>query len=217
VLLLAGTSGAYAQGTKLYLNPQLNLGIISGYDHTKGGGLDFGNLNRAIGIELRAGYKINPKVSVFTGFGYASYHYRMVVKPVVEGPDTIRQQRQEFYEVPLGLRYATFHGYRSFKTRFYGTVGVKACFQADARHDYRTIDGKSADGNIVRPEDFNKLWVRMFLEGGLDIPMDYDSAILIGLSVSHGLSRNANTDGALTKDNYGVLVIGGNIGVKFGF
>jgi hypothetical protein len=210
-------SAAKAQGTKLYLNPELFLGITVGHDYDKGLKLDFGNLNRSIGLALKGGYKINQRLSVFTGVGYQSYKYRMIGRAAVTGPDTVRQQSQEFWEIPLGVRVATFYGYRSFKTRFYGAAGLKGCLQSDARHDYVTSDKAHGDINIVRPEDYNKFWVRWFLEGGLDIPMDFDSAILLGLSVSSGLTRNMNTDGALTKDNYGVLVIGATAGVRFGF
>jgi hypothetical protein len=218
-LLVAGISihAAQAQGTKIYLNPELFLGITAGHNYSNGLKLDFGNLNRSVGIGLKGGYKINQKLAVFTGFEYQSYKYRMVGRAAVSGPDTIRQQSQEFWQIPIGVRMATFYGYRSFKTRYYAAAGLKACIQSDARHDYVTSDHVASDINIVRPEDYNKLWFRWFLEGGLDIPMDFDSAILLGISVSSGLSRNMNTEGALTKDNYGVLVVGATAGVRFGF
>lgn len=205
-------TAAHAQGGgKLYLNPELSLGITSGYNK----GLDFGNLNRHVGLELRGGYWLSEHASLFTGFGYGSYHYRLVAQPVYNGSDTIRSQSQEFWEVPLGVRFSTFYGNRSIHTRYYASVGLRACFLNDARHDFKTSDGAAA-ANVVRPEDFNKFWMRVFVEGGIDIPMDYGSGILISLNASNGLSRNANTEGALQKSNYGVLVIGGSIGLRIG-
>lgn len=203
---------ADAQGSKIYLNPDFTLGLTSGYNN----GLDPGSPNTAVRLELRGGYKLNAGLSLFTGFGYSSYHYRLVAAAMVSGPDTIRDEQQIYYEVPMGVRVATFYGRRSFRTRYYAAAGLRACFLTDSRHDYKTVDGVAAESNVVRPEDFNKFWIRMFAEGGLDIPMDYDSAILIGLSVSNGLTRNMNTDGALSRENYGVLVVGASIGLRFG-
>jgi hypothetical protein len=213
-LLLLSTAANAQGGGRFYINPDLFLGITSGYDHSKG--LDFSNMNRAVRLEARGGYWVNPNISLFTGIGYSSYRYRQVAEAVISGPDTIRSQNQEYWEVPLGVRFSTYYGDRSVRTRYYGSAGIRACFLNDARHDYRTPTGSAADANVVRPEDFNKFWLRFFVEGGIDIPMDYGSGILIGLSVSNGLTRNANTEGALMKDNYGVLAIGGNIGVRIG-
>jgi hypothetical protein len=203
-------------GGKFYLNPEVALGITAGYDHAKSPRLDLSNPDRAVRLELRGGYWLSQTASLFTGFGYSSYHYQMVAEPIFSGPDTIRSQRQEYWEIPLGIRFSTFYGDHSVRTRYYAAAGLRACFLNDARHDFKATEGGSANTNVVRPEDFNKFWMRFFLEGGLDIPMDYGSAIIIGLNVSHGLTRNANTDGALSKDNYGVLVLGGNIGVRIG-
>lgn len=211
---LSHTAALAQAGGKTYLSPELFLGITSGQDYNKG--LDFSNLNRSVRLELRGGYWLSKQVSLFTGFGYASYRYRMVAQPIVTGPDTIRSQKQECWEVPLGVRFSTYYGDKSVRTRYYAALGIRGCFLSDARHDARTPNGEYADVNIVRPQDFNHFWVRMFAEGGLDIPMDYGSAILIGVSVSNGLSRNANTEGALSKNNYGVLVVGGSIGLRIG-
>jgi hypothetical protein len=199
-------------GGKFYLQPELAAGITAGSNH----GIDFGNLNRHVRIELRGGYWLNEHASLFTGFAYASYHYRIVGRALSNGPDTIRTQSQEYWEIPLGIRLSTFYGDRSVRTRYYAAAGLRACFLNDARHDYKTSDGSAAESNIVRPEDLNSFWLRGFVEGGLDIPMDYGSAILIGINASTGLSRNANMNGALQKDNYGVLVIGGSIGLRIG-
>ncbi len=196
---------------KIYLNPEIGLGIVPGYDN----GLDFGNTGRALHLELRGGYKLDERISLFTGFGFWAYRYQLTGRAALSGPDTIRSEFQDCFEVPLGVRFCTYHGHRSFRTRFYGAAGLRLCFQDDIRHDYRTTDGSGAGQNVVRPEDFNPLWVRLFAEGGLDIPMDYGSAILIGLNISDGLSRNMNSEGALARDNYGVLLIGGSIGIRF--
>ncbi len=212
LLIILSAPAAHAQLLdKIYLNPEIALGVASGYDN----GLDFGNANRALRIELRGGYKLDERLSLFTGFGFCAYRYRIVGRAAVSGPDTIRNEFQDCLEVPLGVRFSTYHGYRSFRTRFYGAAGLRLCFLNDVRHDYHTTDGADAGQNVVRPEDFNPFWVRLFAEGGLDIPMDYGSAILIGLNISDGLSRNMSSEGALSRDNYGVLVIGGSVGLRF--
>jgi hypothetical protein len=169
-----------------------------------------------VGLEVRGGYWVSNNMSLFTGFGYSSYHYRLVGRAADFGPDTIRTQSQEYWEVPLGVRWSTYYGARSVHTRFYAAIGIKACFLNDARYDYKTSDAMASDVNVVRLQDFNHFWVRGFIEGGLDIPMDYGSAILIGLNASSGISRNTNLDGALSKDNPGVFAVGGSIGLRIG-
>ncbi len=215
IILVFSMGIAKAQLSRIYLNPEIALGITSGYDHNKGLGLDAGNPNRALRLELRGGYKIDERLSVFTGFGFCAYRYRMVASAIVSGPDTIRTVYQDCFEIPIGVRLASYYGKRSFRTRYYGAAGLRLCLLNDARHDYRTYDYAATGENVVRPGEYNSFWVRIFAEGGLDIPMDYGSAILVGLNVSSGLTRNMSTDGALTKDNFGVPVIGGSIGLRF--
>lgn len=202
------------EGGKLYLSPQIGMGITASYDYAKATHLDLGNANRNVRLELRGGYWINENLSAFAGFGYASYRYRIAARPQADGSDTAFAQSQEYWEVPLGIRISTYHG-RSVKTRYYAAAGIRACFLSDARHDYKTTDGYSGE-NVVRRGDINPFWVRLFAEAGLDIPMDYGSAILVGVNLSSGLSRNTSLDGALGKDNFGVPVLGGSIGLRIG-
>ena len=213
--LLSSQTMLAQAGGKFFLNPSLRLGIASGYDYAKAFRMDLGHPNRNVGLELRGGYWLNENLSAFTGFGYSSYHYRMAGAPVADGVDTIYTQSQEYWEVPVGLRISTYYG-RSVRTRYYAAAGLRACFLSDARHNYTTSDRSASGENVVRTRDFNKFWVRLFAEAGLDIPMDYGSAILIGVNLSSGVSRNTNLDGALGKDSFGVPVLGGCIGLRIG-
>lgn len=216
VYLFQPAAWAQEAGGHFFLSPMFSAGITAGHDYAKGMTIDFGNINRTVGLELRGGYWLSNNLSLFTGFGYSSYHYRLVGRSAISGPDTIRTQSQEYWEVPFGVRVSTYRGARSVHTRFYAAAGVKACFLDDARHDYQTANAEASEANVVRPQDFNKLWLRWILEGGIDIPMDYGSAIIIGLNMSSGLSRNTNTDGALSKDNPGVFAFGGSLGLRIG-
>lgn len=213
--LLPVQDAAAQAGGKFYLSPSLRLGITSSYDFNKALHVDLGHPNRNVGLELRGGYWLNENLSAFAGFGYASYHYRMAARPTPEGSDTIYTQSQEYWEVPIGLRVSTYYG-RSVRTRYYAAAGLRACFLSDARHNYTTADRKASGENVVRDGDFNKFWVRLFAEAGLDIPMDYGSAILIGINISSGVSRNTSLDGTLGKDSFGVPVLGGSIGLRIG-
>jgi len=215
ISLLPPQSAQAQAGGKFYLSPQLGLGITSGYDYSKALHMDLSHPNRNLRLELRGGYWLNENLSAFAGFGYSSYHYRMLAMPVADGADTIYSQSQEYWEVPLGLRFSTYHG-RSVRTRYYAAAGLRVCLLSDARHDYRTADRSASGENVVHGGDFNKVWVRAFVEGGLDIPMDYGSAILIGINFSNGLSRNTNLDGALRKDSFGLPTLGGSIGLRIG-
>jgi hypothetical protein len=210
------TSLAQEAGGKLYVSPMISAGITAGHDARKGLGVDFSNPNRMVGLEVRGGCWLSNNLSIFTGFGYGSYHIRMVERASEAGPDTIRTQSQEYWEVPIALRWSSYYGVRSVRTRFYAAAGFKACFLNDARYDYTTTDKTASGVNIVRQKDFNPFWLRGFIEGGLDIPMDYGSAILVGLNVSSGLSRDASIDGALSKDNPSIVTIGGSIGLRIG-
>ncbi len=201
-------------GGRFYLSPELGLGITSSYDPSPFLHLDLSHPDRNVRLELRAGYWLNNNVSLLTGLGYASYHYRLAALPADEGGDTSYRMSQEYWEVPLLLRLSTYHG-RSVKTRYYAAAGIRACFQSDARHDFKTNDGNTGE-NVVRSGDVNPFWLRAVVEAGLDIPMDYGSAVLIGVNFSQGLSRNTCQDGPLGAYRFGLPVVGASIGLRIG-
>src|ERR1043165_4379177 len=74
-----------AQQSRIYLNPEFSLGCASGYKHSTGMGLDFSHMNRTVRLEVKGGYRFSPMVAVFTGFGYASYHYQLAAPPALGG------------------------------------------------------------------------------------------------------------------------------------
>jgi hypothetical protein len=218
ILVIGMPSPAMAQSKKYYLMPELALGLTSGYKYTSGIGLDFGTPGYSVRGELKAGKFLNNNVSVFTGIGFSSYHYTMLIGNTSENTlhDTVRdQQSQHLIEIPIGIRYATFNGRKQFKTRYYIGGGLRACILNDGRFDYHTVD-KAGKGYDLREEDFNRFTVRLFVEGGLDIPMDYNSAIIIGLFINDGLTRNMSKEGTLANNNYGVFTYGGSFGLRIG-
>lgn len=218
-LLLVASIGASAQSRKIYVQPDLSVGLTSGYHYANGLNLDPGEKNGFFRLECRGGYYLNNNVSVFTGIGFSTYRYRMLIdgQRIESGhPDMIREQEQALLEIPLGIRYTTYHGGRQIcKTRYYGGGGFRLAFLNDARYDYRTVGG-GPSGFRTEPSDFNSFHLRAFLEAGIDVPLDYNAAFLIGLNISHGISRNMSGIGGLTGSNYGVLAYGLNLGFRFG-
>lgn len=221
VVVLCGIAAIFpgpvaSQVSKVYLQPALSIGLISGYDKSNALKLDMGHPGYYAKLELRGGYYLNSQLSIFTGLGFGIYNYRMKFGNGSDKTmDTVRQQDQDILEIPLGIRYTTFNGRSKFKTRYYFGGGVMTSLLNDARSSYHRAPNTGA-GSAVRNEDFNNVYLRLFAEGGLDIPMDYSSAILVGLSVSNGITRNMSRSGDLADSNYGALVGALSVGLRLG-
>ncbi|MEO8787083.1 MAG: outer membrane beta-barrel protein [Chitinophagaceae bacterium] len=214
-MFLLGSVFANAQSRKFYFSPNLDLGIASGYSQKNALKLDLGNSGEAINLGFRLGYYLNNNVSVFTGleFGMYDYDMRFGSNPIA-GLDTVRIQSQNNLEIPLGVRYTTFPK-KQFKARHYLGAGLKVDLLNDARSSYHTVDG-SYYFSETKTSDFNFVYLRLFVEAGLDIPLDYNSAFLVGVSLSDGITRNMSKTGLVSNANYGMLVGNLTVGFRFG-
>lgn len=214
-----GSNESLAQSRRIYLQPDLAFGLTGGYDYGNSLKIDNGEKNGWLRLECRAGYYLNNHWSAFTGAAFATYRYHMRIEgeTIETGhPDVTRDQEQALVEIPLGVRYTTYNDGKKFcKTRFYGGGGFRIGLLNDGRYDYRTVGG-GPSGYQTEAGDFNNMHVRAFLEGGIDVPLDWNSAFLIGLNVSHGVTRNMSSSGDIEKSNYGVLAYGLNLGFRFG-
>jgi hypothetical protein len=219
ILCLIAAYSSGAQSRRFYVQPDLAVGLTSGYNYANGLNLEPGNAGSFARLECRAGYYLDNSWSLFTGLGFATYRYNMTIDGTsIEAghPDMTREQTQSTLEVPIGLRFTTFReGRREFRTRFYGGGGMRLAFINDGRYDYKTVGG-GPSGFEVRPDDFNEVHARVFLEGGIDLPIDYNSAFLFGLNLSQGFTRNMSGNGDLLASNYGILAYGLNLGFRFG-
>jgi len=217
--LILNAGPAAAQSKKFYLQPDLALGLTSGYNYGNALKLEPGKPNGFFRLECRAGYYFNNNLSVVTGLGFSTYRYHMVIdgSRIETGhPDMTRDQEQSMLEVLLGLRFTTYNGgLKQFRTRYYYGGGLRLGFLNDGRYDYKTVGG-GPSGYEVRPGDFNTVQARLYLEGGIDVPIDYNSAFLFGLNLSQGVTRNMRMEGEVGKANYGIFAYGINIGFRFG-
>ncbi len=218
-LCFLSVSRTAAQSRKVYIQPDLALGLTSGYNYKNGLRLEPGNAGSFFHLECRGGYWLDNSWSLFTGLGFSTYRYNMLIDgTTIEAghPDVTRAQTQSTVDVPLGLRFTTYRdGLQMFRTRFYGAGGMRLSFINDGRYDYSTVGG-GPSGFEVRESDFNELHARVFLEAGIDLPIDYNSAFLFGINVSQGFTRNMSGSGDLLASNYGIFAYGLNLGFRFG-
>jgi len=205
---------APAKLRKYFLSPDLSLGLNSGYDHSKSLKLDLGNPGAAVKMELLAGRYINEHWCIYTGVGYCLYDYRMRYG---SGPslinDTVRNQSEDIIEIPLGVRY-TSTSKKLFKTKHYFGAGLRFCLLDDARSDYHSVDLLYSNKE-TRQADFNAIYVRLFVEAGIDVPLDYYSSFLLGVNVSDGITRNMSKTGIVANANYGMLSASLTLGFRF--
>lgn len=214
-ILVFCTGLANAQSRKLYFSPNLDLGIASGYNQKKALKLDLGNSGAATDLGFRLGYYLNNNVSVFTGLAFGMYDYDMRFgSNANESLDTVRVQSQNNLEIPLGLRFTSYPA-KQFTARHYVGAGFKVALLNDARSSYHTVDG-SYYNSETKASDFNAVYLRFFVEAGIDIPLDYNSAFLVGVSLSDGITRNMSKTGLVSNENYGVLVGNLTVGFRFG-
>jgi hypothetical protein len=217
--LAAFANPSVAQSKKFYLQPDMALGLTSGYNYGNALKLEPGKMNGFFRLECRVGYYFNNNLSMVTGLGFATYRYHMVIdgSRIETGhPDMTRDQEQSLLEIPLGLRFTTYNaGLKQFKTRYYYGGGLRLGLLNDGRFDYKTVGG-GPSGYEVQPDDFNTVHARLYLEGGIDVPIDYNSAFVCGLNISQGITRNMRLEGEVGKANYGLLAYGINFGFRFG-
>lgn len=214
-LLIVQAIPSTAQSRKVIFAPHLDLGFASGYNAKNSPKLDIGNSGGATLLGFNLGYYLNNNISVYTGLGFGMYDYDLRYGTNANpNLDTVRKQSENLLEVPLGIRYTSFPK-KQFKTRHYVGAGFRFAFLNDARAKTFTKDGSYyIEG--TKASDFNPMYLRFFVEAGLDIPLDYNSAFLVGVSLSNGITRNMSKTGALANANYGMFVANLSVGFRFG-